>query len=179
MEATDVPPDDNNKQDAKGGTEQSYQCVVTRAAKEPCRILAEIVTEQGCGNDPQEPGQHVKDREAHRRHAGRSARRRNYNTKSKKKPAHQEKPIIPPGHPINDPAVDGFFRKAAFKPRAAADAGGRVVELRAHRICRQCNERYRGNIEVAPAGEKRTGNENRLAFENDTSKQQKVTVFEE
>ena len=179
MEATDVPPDDDNKHDANGGTDQSYERVVTRAAKEPCRILAEIVTDQGCGNDPQESGNHVQDREAHRRHAGRSARRRNYNTKSKKKPAHQEKPIIPPGYPINDPAVDGFFRKAAFKPRAAAHAGGCVIELRAHRICRQRNERYRRNIEIASAGEKRTGNENRLAFENDTGKQQKVTVFEE
>src|SRR6266702_3300705 len=76
MEATDVPPDDDNKHDANGGTEQSYECVVTRAANEPCGILAEIVTDQGCGNDPQESGNHVQDREAHRRHASRSARGR-------------------------------------------------------------------------------------------------------
>ena len=84
-----------------------------------------------------------------------------------------------PFYPVDDSSIGGRLWKPGFKPTPAPDTRSRVVELGAERVGGKRDQSNCGNVEIASVGQERSGNEERLAFDNHTGEQQQVTIFEE
>src|SRR5438093_4352131 len=178
-ESTNVPPGEEYCDCKKSRGDARRYGVLACAANESRGSFAKVVAGNGCWNYPQQTGNDVDDGEARDRHAECAACGWNYDAKTKQKPAQQQQPILAQSNPLNDFSIRRFLRKSVFEPAASAYACGGVVQLGAKRIGCERNKSNCPDIEVAAAGQKGARDENRFAFNDDTSKQQQVTVFEE
>src|SRR5262249_31956849 len=134
-----------------------YACrhrVLARAANESSGSFTEIVSNDGCRDDPQETGNNVEDCKARDRHAECSACGWNHDTKTKQKPAQQQQPVLARSHPLNDFSIRRFLCKSFFEPAASAYACGRVIQLSAKRIGGERNKSDCSDVKVAAAGQK-------------------------